>query len=153
MPGGKTSVEKGLPKSCKFCEIITGAEKCFSVYRDDICAAFLDYRPLMLGHVLLVPLIHYETLADVPDAVMAALGPRIKRLSAAVMRALEAEGSFFALNNIVSQSVPHVHFHVVPRRKGDGLFSAGMIWKRVSYRDDVEQEAYAARIRAALAAA
>lgn len=151
VPGGKTSVEKGLPKPCKFCEIITGAEKSFSVYRDDICVAFLDYRPLMLGHVLLVPLIHYETLADVPDAVMAALGPRIKRLSAAVMAALDAEGSFIALNNIVSQSVPHVHFHIVPRRKGDGLFSAGMIWKRVSYRDDAEREAYAARIRAALA--
>ena len=115
--------------------------------------AFLDYRPLMLGHVLLVPLSHYETLADVPDAVMAALAPRIKLLSGAVMQAVEAEGSFIALNNIVSQSVPHVHFHIVPRRKGDGLFASGMIWKRVSYRDDAEREAYAARIRAALAAA
>ena len=153
MPGGKASTEKRLPKSCKFCAIISGAEQSFCVYRDDICTAFLDYRPLMLGHVLLVPLAHYETLADVPDAVMAALAPRIKLLSGAVMAALEAEGSFIALNNIVSQSVPHVHFHIVPRRKGDGLFSSGMIWKRVSYRDDAEREAYAARIRAALAAA
>ena len=84
---------------------------------------------------------------------MAALGPRIKRLSGAVMAALEAEGSFIALNNIVSQSVPHAHFHIVPRRKGDGLFAAGMIWKRASYRNDAERESYAARIRAALAAA
>ena len=150
MPGGKTRTGKQLPKPCKFCAIITGAEKSFSVYRDDVCVAFLDYRPLMLGHLLLVPLDHYETLADVPDQVMAALGPRIKILSAAVMQALEAEGSFIALNNIVSQSVPHVHFHIVPRRQGDGLFSSGMIWKRVSYRDDAEREAYAARIRTAL---
>jgi len=68
-----------------------------------------------------------------------------------VMRAFDAEGSFIALNNIVSQSVPNVHFHIVPRRKGDGLFSSGMIWKRVSYRDDAERESYAARIRGALA--
>ena len=151
--GGTASTEKRLPKSCKFCAIITGAERSFCVYRDDMCMAFLDYRPLMLGHMLLVPLAHYETLADVPDALMAALGPRIKRLSGAVMAALEAEGSFIALNNVVSQSVPHMHFHIVPRRKGDGLFSSGMIWKRVSYRDDAEREAYAARIRAALAVA
>jgi len=150
---GKTTSEGWVTRPCKFCAIVTGAEKSFTVYRDDICVAFLDYRPLMLGHVLLVPLVHYETLADVPDAVMAALGPRIKRLSGAVMAALEAEGSFVALNNIVSQSVPHVHFHIVPRRKGDGLFSAGMIWKRVSYRDDAQRETYAERIRAALAAA
>ena len=148
---GKTSTERRAAHPCKFCAIITGAEKSFSVYRDDICVAFLDYRPLMLGHLLLVPLVHYETLADVPDAVMAALGPRIKRLSGAVMAGLAAEGSFIALNNIVSQSVPHVHLHIVPRRKGDGLFSSAMIWKRVSYRDDEEREAYAARIRGALA--
>ena len=153
MPGGKANAETRLTKPCKFCAIITGAEPSFGVYRDDICAAFLDYRPLMLGHVLLMPLAHYETLADMPDAVTAALGPRIKRLSGAVMAALEAEGSFIALNNVVSQSVPHVHFHIVPRRKGDGLFSSGMIWKRVSYRDDAERESYAARIRVALAGA
>src|SRR5258706_2200202 len=119
---GKTSVGKGLPRSCKFCAIITGAEKSFSVYRDDMCMAFLDYRPLMLGHVLLLPLIHYETLADVPDTVMAAFGPRIKILSRAVMAALDAEGSLIAPNNILSQSVPHVHFHTVPRRQVDRPF-------------------------------
>jgi histidine triad (HIT) family protein len=118
---GKAGAEKALARGCKFCAIIAETEKSFTVYRDDMCIAFLDYRPLMLGHVLLVPLAHYETLADVPDAVMAALGPRIKRLSGAVMQALDAEGSFVALNNSVSQSVPHAHFHIVPRRKGDGL--------------------------------
>src|SRR5258708_5612140 len=109
-----------VARPCKFCAIVSGKEKTFPVYRDDICLAFLDYRPLMLGHVLLVPLAHYETLADVPDEVMAALGPRIKRLSAAVMHAFDAEGSFIALNNIVSQSLPHVHFHIVPRHKEIG---------------------------------
>jgi histidine triad (HIT) family protein len=151
VPAGKTSTDRRVARPCKFCAIASGEEKSFPVYRDDIWLAFLDYRPLMLGHVLLVPLAHYETLADVPDEVMAALGPPIKRLSAAVMRAFDAEGSFIALNNIVSQSVPHVHVHIVPRRKGDGLFSSGMIWKRVSYRDDAEREDYAARIRGALA--
>jgi len=112
--------------------------------------AFLDYRPLALGHVLLVPIAHYATLADVPDEAIGALAIRAKLLSGAVMRGLDAEGSFIALNNVVSQSVPHVHFHVVPRRKGDGVFSAGLIWKRVSYRDDAEREAIAAKIRAAL---
>lgn len=152
VPAGKISTERLGAKPCKFCAIVTGAEKSFSVYRDDICVAFLDYRPLMPGHVLLVPLAHYETLGHVPDAIMAALGPRIKLLSGAVMDGLQAEGSFIALNNVVSQSVPHVHFHIVPRRKGDGLFSSAMIWKRVSYRDDAERESYAARIRAALGA-
>jgi histidine triad (HIT) family protein len=136
---------------CKFCGIAAGTEKSFRVYADELAVAFLDYRPLAIGHVLLVPIAHYATLAEVPDEVIAGLGVRVKRLSGAVMRAMEAEGSFVALNNIVSQSVPHVHFHIVPRRKGDGLFSSGFIWKRASYADDAEREAIAARIRAALA--
>jgi histidine triad (HIT) family protein len=137
-------------KPCKFCEIVAGREKSFSVYADNLCAAFLDYRPLILGHVLLVSAAHYPTLADTPDEVMAALALRAKRISNALMRGLEAEGSFIALNNLVSQSVPHIHFHIVPRRKGDGLFSSGLIWKRASYRDDAQREAIAAKIRAAL---
>jgi histidine triad (HIT) family protein len=136
---------------CTFCGIIAGAEKAFRVFADDVAVAFLDYRPLAIGHVLLVPLSHYSTLAGVPDEVVAGLCVRLKRLSSAVMQAMAAEGSFVALNNIVSQSVPHVHFHIVPRRKGDGLFSAGFIWKRVAYADDVERETTAERIRGALA--
>ena len=113
--------------------------------------AFLDYRPLLIGHVLLVTRAHYETLQTVPDAVMAGLGPLLKRLSTGVMQGMDAEGSFIAENNIVSQSVPHVHFHVVPRNKGDGLFASGrMIWKRASYSGDAEREQVAARIRAAI---
>ena len=150
MPATKRSGSEG-PRPCKFCAIIARTEKSFIVYADDLSVAFLDYRPLALGHVLLVPVAHYEMLADVPDEVMAGLGIRVKRLSGAVMRALEADGSFVALNNIVSQSVPHVHFHVVPRRKGDKLFSSGLIWKRVSYAGDGEREQIAARIRSTLA--
>jgi histidine triad (HIT) family protein len=152
MPTPKTAAGRQGSKPCKFCAIIAGTEKSFVVYADEFSIAFLDYRPLALGHVLLVPIAHYATLADVPDQAMGALAIRAKLLSGALMRSLDAEGSFIALNNVVSQSVPHVHFHVVPRRTGDGLFSAGLIWKRVSYRDDAEREAIAAKIRAALAA-
>jgi len=139
-------------KTCKFCGIVRGAEPSFTVYSDDLAVAFLDYRPLLIGHVLLVPRTHYETLQSVPDAVMAGLGPLLKKLSTGVMQGMGAEGSFIAENNVVSQSVPHVHFHIVPRNKGDGLFASGrMIWKRASYANDAEREEVAARIRSAMA--
>ena len=139
-------------KPCKFCSIASGSEPSFTVYADDLAVAFLDYRPLLVGHILLVPRAHYETLQDVPDVVMAGVGPLLKRLSTAVMTGMEAQGSFIAENNVVSQSVPHVHFHIVPRNKGDGLFaSTRMIWKRASYASDAEREEVAGRIRAAIA--
>jgi len=140
-------------RPCKFCEIVAGREQSFSVYADDFAVAFLDHRPLILGHVLLIPRAHYQALADTPDEVMAALAVRAKRISSALMRGLDAEGSFIALNNVVSQSLPHIHFHIVPRRSGDGLFSARLIWKRASYRNDAQREAIATKIRAALATA
>jgi histidine triad (HIT) family protein len=140
----------GGSKVCKFCAIVAGTEKSFLVLSDELALAFLDYRPLAIGHVLLVPKGHYATLDEVPDHVMAGLGLRLKRLSRAVIRAMSAEGSFIALNNIVSQSVPHTHFHVVPRRRDDRLFSSGLIWKRVPYSDDAQREEVAARIHAAL---
>ena len=136
--------------ACKFCDIVAESAKAYIVYRDEVSVAFLDYRPLALGHVLLVPVEHYAELADLPDEVIAALAIRTKLLSGAVVRAMEAEGSFIALNNIVSQSVPHVHFHIVPRRKGDGLFAYKMVWKRVSYRDDAHRAEVAKRIGASL---
>ena len=142
---------KAASKPCKFCGIVSGAVPSFTVYSGDLAVAFLDYRPLLIGHVLLVTRAHYETLQTVPDTVMAGLGPLLKRLSTGVMQGMDAEGSFIAENNIVSQSVPHVHFHVVPRNKGDGLFASGrMIWKRASYSGDAEREQVAARIRAAI---
>lgn len=134
-------------KLCKFCAIVAGAEKAFVVFRDLVCVAFLDYRPLALGHILLVPLAHYPALSDVPDELIAELGIRLKWISAAVMAAMSAEGSFIALNNRISQSVPHVHFHIVPRNKGDGLFSRGLIWTRVSYRDDAQRREITEKIR------
>jgi histidine triad (HIT) family protein len=145
-----TRIARNAPKPCKFCAIVAGTEKAFIVFRDQHCVAFLDYRPLTLGHLLLVPVTHYPELAAVPDSVMAELGIRVKLLSAAVIWAVAADGSFVALNNRISQSVPHIHFHIVPRRKGDGLFSHGLIWKRVSYRDDAQRAEIAAAIRHAL---
>jgi histidine triad (HIT) family protein len=145
-----TRLRRGGEKPCKFCAIAAGSEKAFVVFRDACCAAFLDHRPLALGHVLLIPLAHYRDLSEVPDAVMKELGVRVKMLSGAVIAAMAADGSFVALNNLVSQSVPHVHFHIVPRHKGDGLFARRMIWKRIGYRDDVQREEIATRIRLAL---
>ena len=137
-------------KSCKFCDIVAETSQAYVVFRDEVSVAFLDYRPLALGHILLVPAKHYVHLADVPDEVISALGIRIKLLSGAVVRGMEADGSFIALNNVVSQSVPHVHFHIVPRVKGDGLFAHRLIWMRVAYRDDAHRAATAGKIRTAL---
>lgn len=142
-----TRIARNIPKPCKFCAIVAGTEKAFIVFRDAHCVAFLDHRPLALGHLLLVPVTHYPEIAAVPDSVMAELGIHVKLLSAAVMQVMAAEGSFVALNNRISQSVPHMHFHIVPRRKGDGLFSRGLIWKRVSYRDDAQRAEIATRLR------
>jgi len=136
--------------TCRFCGIVAGTEPAFIVLRDELSVAFLDYRPLALGHVLLVPAGHYATLEALPDEVAAGLAIRIKRISAAVIAAMDADGSFVALNNRISQSVPHVHFHIVPRKKGDGLFAHRMIWKRVAYRDDAHRAEIAARIGDAL---
>jgi histidine triad (HIT) family protein len=130
---------------------VTGEEKSYRVFADDVAFAFLDYRPLAIGHVLLVPRQHYPTIDAAPDAVMTALATRLKLLASAVVRAMQAEGSFIGLNNIVSQSVPHLHFHVVPRKKGDRLFSGNLVWRRVAYRDNAEREAVARRIREAVA--
>ena len=136
--------------TCRFCGIVAGTEPAFVVFRDELSVAFLDYRPLALGHVLLVPVRHYATLEALPDVVAAGLAIRIKRISAGVIEAMKADGSFVALNNRISQSVPHVHFHIVPRRKGDGLFAHRMIWKRVSYRDDAHRAETAKKIKDAI---
>jgi histidine triad (HIT) family protein len=144
----KTSL--GMRPACRFCGIVTGSEPAFVVYRDELSVAFLDYRPLALGHVLLVPVGHYATLEALPDELAAGLAIRIKRISSAVIAAMDADGSFVGLNNRISQSVPHVHFHIVPRKKGDGLFAYRMIWKRVAYRDDGDRTETAKRIQGAL---
>ena len=110
--------------------------------------AFLDVRPVFAGHTLLVPRPHHETLADLPPDAVGPLFLTVRRLAVAVEAALEAEGTFVALNNKVSQSVPHLHVHVVSRRRKDGL--RGFFWPRTRYADDDDMEQVAARIRAAL---
>lgn len=123
-----------MAKPCVFCEIASGAKEAATVFQDESTIAFLDHRPLFPGHVLLIPRNHHELLADLPVAAVGPLFQTARLLSTAIQAALDAGGTFLAVNNGVSQSVPHVHVHVIPRRKGDGL--KGFFWPRVSYRDD-----------------
>ena len=133
--------------TCVFCRIVAGDEPAHEVLRDDVAVAFLDQRPLFPGHVLVVPRPHHVTLPDLPVADVAPLFERVRSLAVAVRDATGAEGTFVALNNQVSQSVPHLHVHVVPRTKGDGL--RGFFWPRTRYDDD----GHAASVAAAIAAA
>ena len=111
--------------------------------------AFLDVRPVFVGHVLVVPRVHVVTLGDAPADLLAPLFADVQRVTRAVEAAMGADGSFVAMNNTVSQSVPHLHVHVVPRRKKDGL--RGFFWPRQSYDGDAAMADVAARIRAAIA--
>jgi histidine triad (HIT) family protein len=133
--------------ACAFCEIIAGERPASIVYEDADHVAFLDARPLFHGHTLLVPRAHVETLPDLPAAAVGPYFTRAQALSVAVRDAMEAAGTFVALNNVVSQSVPHLHCHIVPRNFKDGL--RGFFWPRTKYADDAEREAVAAKIRAA----
>lgn len=133
---------------CVFCEIVAGRAAAHEVWRDDVAVAFLDVRPVFPGHVLVVPTTHWVTLPDVPAATLGPLFERVQRVSAALPGALDAHGTFVAMNNVVSQSVAHLHVHVVPRRRKDGL--RGFFWPRQRYADDAEAAATAARIADAL---
>lgn len=134
--------------SCVFCRIVAGDADAHVVWDDDVAVGFLDARPLFPGHVLLVPRDHAETLSDLPVDAVGPLFERVRRLSGAVPEAMGAQGSFVAMNNTVSQSVPHLHVHVVPRTRGDGL--RGFFWPRTRYDDDARAADVAARIRAAV---
>ena len=134
---------------CVFCRIVAGEVPAHVVLEDEPTVAFLDARPVFPGHSLLVPRAHHETLGDLPPELVGPVFSAAQRLAAAVERAMEADGSFVAVNNRVSQSVAHLHVHVVPRRRKDGLH--GFFWPRQKYEDDDEMAAVAARIRAALA--
>jgi histidine triad (HIT) family protein len=136
--------------SCLFCRIVAGDEPAAVVGQDAHGVAFLDVRPVFAGHCLVVPRAHHETLADLPAELLAPLFGFVRRLSIAVPAALGAQGTFVAVNNVVSQSVPHVHVHVVPRTRGDGL--RGFFWPRTKYADAEEMAATAARIGTALQA-
>ena len=134
---------------CPFCAIVAGDAAAHVVLDDAAAVAFLDRRPLFPGHVLLVPRGHYETLTDLPADQVDGLFQRARRLAEAVETSMGAKGTFVAVNNRVSQSVPHLHVHIVPRTKGDGL--RGFFWPRTTYDDEAAAAAVAARIRDALA--
>lgn len=132
---------------CRFCAIIRGDQAAILVFEDPAVVAFLDRRPLFPGHVLVVPREHHETLSELPPRLLAPLFSSTQLLSRAVELGLDAEGSFIAMNNRVSQSVPHLHVHVVPRRRHDGL--KGFFWPRYPYRDEQEMLEVAGLIRSA----
>jgi len=135
--------------ACVFCDIVGGRVDAHVVLDQDAFVGFLDTRPVFKGHVLLVPREHVETLPDLPAGLRDGFLAAAQDLAVAVKDALGAQGSFVAMNNTVSQSVPHLHLHVVPRTKGDGL--RGFFWPRTKYADG-EAESYAARLRDALVA-
>lgn len=135
---------------CKFCAIATGQASAQVVLSEaDVCA-FLDHRPVFPGHVLLIPRAHCQQLTDLPNGLLISVFEAAQRLARAVVEALDADGSFVAMNNVVSQSVPHFHLHVVPRRRKDGL--RGFFWPRQRYPDDAAMSLVAQTIRSALEA-
>ena len=135
--------------ACAFCSIVAGETRAHVVLDDEVALGFLDIRPLFPGHVLVVPREHHVTLPDLPRGLIGPFFERVQQVAAAVPVATEAKGSFVAMNNVVSQSVLHLHVHVVPRTKGDGL--RGFFWPRTTYRDDAHAAEVAARIRGELA--
>ena len=133
-----------MTAGCKFCQIIAGEIPAHFVLDTDDVVAFLDHRPLFPGHTLVLPRDHVETLADLPEDRVGPFFRQVQRVEAAVRTGMEAQGSFVAENNVVSQSVAHLHVHVVPRRRKDGL--RGFFWPRTKYASDGEAAAVAARI-------
>jgi histidine triad (HIT) family protein len=138
----------GSESSCKFCQIAAGAIASAIVFEDSDSLAFLDHRPLFPGHALLIPKRHYETLSDLPADFLGLFFKNAQALDRAVQSAMSAEGSFVAINNRVSQSVPHLHLHIVPRRKKDGL--KGFFWPRQPYKDEAEMRRAQQAIQTAL---
>ena len=137
-----------MADDCLFCRIVSGELPATIVYEDENAVAFLDHRPLFPGHTLLVPRQHVETLGELPVKLVAPYFEAAQLLSLAIESAMDAEGSFVAMNNRVSQSVPHLHVHVVPRRRKDGL--KGFFWPRTKYKSDEEIQDTKRKIAAAL---
>ena len=133
---------------CLFCQIVAREVEAEIVLDEEHVVGFLDVRPVFKGHTLLVPRTHVPTMVEMTDEVMAPLFGAARSVASAVRTAFDAQGSFVAVNNVVSQSVPHLHVHVVPRTKGDGL--RGFFWPRTKYADTAEAEEYAGKLRAAL---
>jgi histidine triad (HIT) family protein len=128
---------------CAFCEVIAGGRPAETVFSDGLVVAFLDHRPVFKGHVLVVPRAHVVTLTDLPVASVGPFFERVQRVTAAVTAGMRADGTFVAVNNVVSQSVAHLHVHVVPRRRKDGL--RGFFWPRVRY-ESADEVAEVARV-------
>jgi histidine triad (HIT) family protein len=131
---GAPASETHFSNTCAFCKIIRSEEKASIVFEDAMSLAFLDRRPLFPGHCLLVPKDHYETLTDLPASLVAPLFLNAQLLERAIEEGLQADGTFIAINNRVSQSVPHLHIHLVPRHRNDGL--RGFFWPRQRYKDE-----------------
>jgi histidine triad (HIT) family protein len=136
--------------SCLFCDIAEGKEPAAIVHREERFCAFLDVRPVFKGHVLVIPRTHAPDFGALDKGQVGPLFSLVERVSRAVQEGLSAQGSFIAVNDKVSQSQPHLHVHVVPRTKGDGL--RGFFWPRTKYASDEERDGYARRIAAALVA-
>jgi histidine triad (HIT) family protein len=136
-------------ETCVFCQIIRGERPAHLVFEDEFSLAFLDQRPLFPGHCLLVPKQHYATLTDLPAELIMPLFAAAQRLAQAVEEGMSAEGTFVAINNRVSQSVPHLHIHIVPRRRKDGL--KGFFWPRNRYEDEAAMLAVQQALQAAVA--
>jgi len=132
---------------CRFCQIASHAN--YIVFEDELSIAFLDYKPLFIGHTVLIPKAHYATLADLPPELLGPFFANVQLLARAVEQAIEAEGSFVAINNKVSQSVPHLHVHIVPRRKKDGL--RGFFWPRQAHPGEEHMRQAQTAIQAAVA--
>jgi histidine triad (HIT) family protein len=137
-----------MADACLFCSIVAGETAADIVLDTPVVIAFLDHRPLFPGHTLVLPRRHFETLRELDDATRDELFAQVQRVAAAVQDATASAGSFVAMNNVVSQSVPHVHVHAVPRNRKDGL--RGFFWPRTKYADAAEAAAVAESIRVAL---
>jgi histidine triad (HIT) family protein len=138
-----------MVSQCRFCAVVAGEATADVVLVDAHTMAFLDLRPLFPGHTLVVPRRHVATIEDLPEDLLGPVLGATRRVAEAVRTAMRAQGTFIAMNNTVSQSIPHLHVHVVPRSKGDGL--RGFFWPRTGYRDAEHRADTAARIKAALA--
>src|SRR5688572_15738551 len=133
---------------CVFCDIVAAGDEL--IFSTDQVAGFLDHRPVFPGHVLIVPRDHVDTLAELPPETMAPLLQAAQNVMAALAKVVDAEGTFVAMNNVVSQSVAHLHLHVVPRKRRDGL--RGFFWPRHPYADDADRRAMRDRLSAAISA-
>jgi histidine triad (HIT) family protein len=133
---------------CIFCDVVAGSVTAEIVFEDDVSLAFLDHRPLFPGHSLIVPKQHVETLSDLPPELVQPFFANVQLLARAVETAMQAEGTFVAMNNKISQSVPHLHVHIVPRRRKDGL--RGFFWPRKRYGSAAEMKAAGRSVREAV---